>query len=349
MLGGLASFIQLRKVGLQLWKGHGISRERLLVLGAFAVYLRQLIDPDPCFIAGISSRSSSLEFDHPVEVGSKLLGILHHSGDVIPDHWLQSVRAMGSTVHTCLGCVGVVDLGPGTAVIVVDVFRIRLPDCVGAHPPSTLAAASDATREHPGPVVILRELHIILDGLSGQIDPLPRDARVGHRHSYPLLFRPWRYLRALLVALAVRTVYRLLVCLRPAPVEPPDAIVLLGIEPRGNLSRHLPLCYQLLDLLARVRPVSIVSYRLPYKELSPNLLAFGSWQSLALEGAFHSTDSGAFSTHHAKDTLYDGHSLLVYLVAVPGGVVLETVMRALGCYDLPLPGLPELPPSAPFG
>src|SRR5215208_7401041 len=109
MLGGLASFIQLRKVGLQLWKGHGISRERLLVLGAFAVCLRQLIDPDPCFIAGISSRSSSLEFDHPVEVGAKFRRILHYSGDVVPDHRLQSVRSMGSTVHTGLGCVAVVD------------------------------------------------------------------------------------------------------------------------------------------------------------------------------------------------------------------------------------------------
>src|SRR5215211_305320 len=98
-----------------------------------------------------------------------------------------------------------------------------------------------------------------------------------------------------------------------------------------------------------MRPVGIVSYRLPDKELPPNLLAFGSWQSLALEGAFYSTDSSTLSTHHAKDTLYDGHSLLVYLVAVPGGVVVETVMRALGCYDLALPGLPELPPSAPLG
>src|SRR5215211_4890386 len=98
-----------------------------------------------------------------------------------------------------------------------------------------------------------------------------------------------------------------------------------------------------------VRPVCIVPDRLPDKELSPNLLTFGSWQPFSLEGAFHSTYSSALSTHHADDALYDGHSFLVYLIAVPRGVVAEAVVRALGGYDPALPGLPELASAAPLG
>src|SRR3712207_3229146 len=98
-----------------------------------------------------------------------------------------------------------------------------------------------------------------------------------------------------------------------------------------------------------VRSVGIVQDGPSDKELSPDLLSFGSGQSFELEGAFDSTDSGTFDAYHADDALHDGHGLLVYLVAVPGGVVAEAVVRALGGDDLTLSSLPELPSAAPLG
>lgn len=97
-----------------------------------------------------------------------------------------------------------------------------------------------------------------------------------------------------------------------------------------------------------MRAVGIVLDRFPDIELPLNL-PFGSRQPFALEDAFHAADGDALRTHHAEDAFHDGHSLLVYLVAVPEGVVAVAVVRAFGGYDLALPGLPELTPAAPLG
>src|SRR5215208_2185606 len=241
------------------------------------------------------------------------------------------------------------DLSPRAAIVVVNILRLGSRDSMSAHRPSALGATGEATREHPRSVVVLGELNVVLDSLTCQVNPLSRDARVGNGNGYPLLLRPLSNLHAPLVALAVGTVHCLLVCLRSAPVEPPDAVILLRVEPRGNLRRHLTLCYQPLDLLMGVRPVSIVPDCHPDKELPPNILALGSWQTFSLEGAFHGTYGSAFCAHHADDALYDRHSLLVHLVAIPRGVVAEAIVRALGGYDFAFSGLPELPSATPLG
>src|SRR5215208_4826107 len=163
------------------------------------------------------------------------------------------------------------------------------------------------------------------------------------------LLRPRGYLHAPLVALPFGTAYGLLIGLRAPPVEPPDAVALLWVKSGSDLSGHLTLRYQPLYLLPGVRAVGIVPDRFPYKELPPNLLPFGSGQPIALEDAFHAPDGDALRTHHTEDTFHDGHSLVVYLVAVPGGVVTVAIVRALGGDDLTLSGLPELPSAALLG
>src|SRR5829696_3404999 len=123
------------------------------------------------------------------------------------------------------------DLGPGTAVVVVYVFRLGTPDRMSGHRPPALGTAGNATREHPRSVVVLGELHIVLNSFSRHVNPLARDARVRYGDGYPFLFRPPGYLHTLLVAFAVGTVHRLLISLGPAPVEPPDPVALLRVEP----------------------------------------------------------------------------------------------------------------------
>src|SRR5215210_3747188 len=143
-----------------------------------------------------------------------------------------------------------------TAVVAEDALfaRLRLVVTVhGLHRAPALSTAHNGTGEFPEPPAELRWGPVVCNDLPSCIDHLSRDSRVGHGYGYPLVLVLKSDAALLPVHPATRPHLRELCRARAPAVEPPDAVALLGIEPRGHLRRD-----EMLYLLESMRLVDIV-------------------------------------------------------------------------------------------
>jgi hypothetical protein len=138
---------------------------------------------------------SSLLLYHFLEPYPKPLGVLEQAGDELPHVGLQTFGSVVLAVGT-----GVVAVVVVPAARVVEVCVAVRDDGSVLHAVAAHAAPDYPAGELPETAPGLRGYAVVLYGLSRSVYYLPGDARLGHWHGYPLLFRLER--RAYLHAVA---------------------------------------------------------------------------------------------------------------------------------------------------
>jgi hypothetical protein len=71
----IADFIKFGQFGTQLVEGNKIPGGHLLIARPLAVYLSQLVCPEPCLLVRVARFSTPLDFDCRIKVGAQLFGV----------------------------------------------------------------------------------------------------------------------------------------------------------------------------------------------------------------------------------------------------------------------------------